>query len=124
MRIRYGTTFSPTPIGLVVGPGQRTMRHAERFVSSLPSSATLTVHAQPNSERTLACIARERGVEVRIAESAHAAAVGVQILVLIGDSPFSKDEVRLISDNGIIVEHRDLNSGGAGKRRNGGTPLR
>jgi len=117
-RLKHGS-LKPTSIALIVSDGQKNQRHAERFVSGLPDTAMLTVHASWNLRRRLKSLADQRDVPCAYAESPHAAIRNVQIAILIGHSPFSRGDISILEEQGIVVEHRDLEAGRTRPERNG-----
>jgi hypothetical protein len=117
-RLPHGE-LKPTAIALIVAEGDRHRVHAEKFVSGLPDTTILTVYAAWNVRQRLKSIASERDVPCDYAESPGAAVRNVQIAILIGPSPFGDDDHRTLEQQGIVVEHRDLESGRARPRRNG-----
>ena len=120
-RMKHGD-IARTSIALIVSEGARNQRHAERFVSNLPDTATLTVHANWHVRRRVRTIANSRAVACSWAESPEAAIRNAQIAILIGDSPFSPRDISILEEQGVVVEHRDLEAGRPGRpgrRRNG-----
>ena len=101
----YGASFTPTIIGLLVGDTPRDEREAERYVSMLPDSAVLYAYCgRPAARRMLRAAARERGVAFAGCYSPYSTVRMVQIVVIIGASPFKRTEIDALETQGIPVE--------------------